>query len=43
VVTLDDDRERMMRMAKAARQRVAEYYSVGRLADDFRRLYLSVG
>ncbi len=43
VAALDDDRERMVRMAEAARRRVAEYYTVRRLADDVRRLYQSVG
>lgn len=43
VAALDDDRERMVRMAEAARRRVAEYYTVSRLADDFRRIYQSVG
>ena len=39
VAALDDDRERMIRMAKAARRRVLEQYTVTRLADDFRKLY----
>jgi glycosyltransferase involved in cell wall biosynthesis len=39
VAALDDDRERMIRMAKAARRRVLERYTVARLADDFRKLY----
>ena len=39
VAALDDDRERLMRMAKAARRRVLERYTVARLAEDFRELY----
>ncbi len=39
VACLDDDRECLMRMAKAARQRVREQYTVKRLAEDIRRLY----
>jgi glycosyltransferase involved in cell wall biosynthesis len=39
VATLDDDREGLIRMAKAARRRVLERYTVARLADDFRKLY----
>ncbi len=39
VAALDDDRERLIRMAAAARRRVLERYTVARLADDFRRLY----
>jgi len=39
VAALDDDRERLMRMAKAARRRVLERYTVARLADDFHKLY----
>jgi len=39
VAALDDDRERLARMAEAARRRVLERYTVARLADDFRRLY----
>lgn len=36
---LDDDREGLIRMAKAARLRVLEQYTVARLAEDFRQLY----
>jgi glycosyltransferase involved in cell wall biosynthesis len=39
VAALDNDRERMQRMAEAARRRVLERYTVVRLADDFRKLY----
>jgi glycosyltransferase involved in cell wall biosynthesis len=39
VAALDDDRERLIRMAEAARRRVLERYTVARLADDFRKLY----
>ena len=39
VAALDDDRQRLIRMAEAARQRVRERYTVSRLADDFRKLY----
>jgi len=39
VAALDDDREGLIRMAKAARLRVLERYTVARLADDFRKLY----
>lgn len=39
VAALDDDRERLARMAKAARRRVLERYTVARLAEDFRELY----
>ena len=39
IAALDDDRESLMRMAKAARLRVLERYTVARLADDFRQLY----
>jgi len=39
VAALDDDRQRLIRMAEAARQRVRERYTVARLADDFRKLY----
>lgn len=41
IATLDDDREWLIRMAKAARHRVLEQYTVARLADDFGRLYRS--
>jgi glycosyltransferase involved in cell wall biosynthesis len=39
VAALDDDRERLTRMATAARLRVLERYTVARLASDFHRLY----
>jgi len=39
VAALDDDREGLMRMAKAGRRRVLEQYTVARLADDFHKLY----
>jgi glycosyltransferase involved in cell wall biosynthesis len=39
VAAVDDDREGLVRMAKAARLRVLERYTVARLAEDFRRLY----
>jgi glycosyltransferase involved in cell wall biosynthesis len=39
VATLDDERASLIRMAEAARRRVAEQYTVVRLADDFRKLY----
>ena len=39
VAALDDDRERLIRMAEAARRRVLERYTVARLAHDFRKLY----
>ncbi|MEO8156433.1 MAG: glycosyltransferase [Betaproteobacteria bacterium] len=39
VAALDDDRDKLRRMSEAARRRVLEHYAVGRLADDFRRLY----
>ncbi|MGB5080356.1 MAG: glycosyltransferase family 4 protein [Burkholderiales bacterium] len=39
VATLDDDRERLIRLARAARRRVLEQYTVARLAGDFRALY----
>jgi glycosyltransferase involved in cell wall biosynthesis len=39
VATLDDDREGLMRMAKAARRRVIDQYTLARLADDFHKLY----
>jgi glycosyltransferase involved in cell wall biosynthesis len=42
VAALDDDRQKMVRMAEAARRRIAEHYTVKRLADDFRRLYQSL-
>jgi glycosyltransferase involved in cell wall biosynthesis len=43
VAAIDDDRERMIRMAGAARRRIADYYTVERLVDDFRRLYQRAG
>jgi len=43
IATLDDDRERLVRMAEASRRRVMEQYTVTRLADDFRRLYSGLG
>ncbi|HMH18896.1 MAG TPA: glycosyltransferase family 4 protein [Burkholderiales bacterium] len=39
VAALDDDREGLVRMARAARRRVIEQYTVARLADDFHKLY----
>ena len=39
VAALDDDRDGLARMAKAARRRVLERYTVARLAADFRELY----
>jgi len=39
VAALDNDRERLIRMAEAARRRVLERYTVARLADDFHKLY----
>jgi glycosyltransferase involved in cell wall biosynthesis len=42
IAALDDDRERMARMAEAGRRRVIEQYTVKRLAEDFRNLYLSL-
>jgi glycosyltransferase involved in cell wall biosynthesis len=39
MIALDDDRERLTRMAAAARRRVLERYTVARLSDDLRRLY----
>jgi len=39
IATLDDHRERLVRMGEAGRRRVLEQYTVARLADDFRRLY----
>ena len=39
VASLDDDRQRLIGMANAARQRVRERYTVTRLAEDIRRLY----
>ena len=39
LAALDDDRERLIRMAEAARRRVLEQYTVARLADDFGKLY----
>ena len=42
IATLDDDREGLMRMAEAARRRVLAQYTMARLADDFRKLYLSL-
>lgn len=36
---LDDDRQLICRMGEADRQRVENYYTVARLADDFRKLY----
>jgi glycosyltransferase involved in cell wall biosynthesis len=39
VAALDDDREGLVRMAKAARLRVLERYTVSRLAGDFRQIY----
>ena len=39
IAALDDDREGLIRMAKAARLRVLEQYTVARLAEDFRQLY----
>ena len=39
VAALDDDRAGLFRMAGAARQRALEHYTVGRLAEDFRKLY----
>jgi len=41
LAALDDDRERLIRMAEAARRRVLERYTVARLADDFHKLYRS--
>ena len=40
VAALDDDRAGLFRMSGAARQRALEHYTVGRLADDFRELYV---
>lgn len=42
IAALDEDRERMVRMAEAGRRRVIEHYTVKRLAEDFRNLYLSL-
>lgn len=39
VAALDDDRAGLFRMAEAARRRAMEYYTVPRLAEDFRKLY----
>jgi glycosyltransferase involved in cell wall biosynthesis len=39
VAALDDDREGLIRMAKAARRRVIDQYTLARLADDFHKLY----
>jgi glycosyltransferase involved in cell wall biosynthesis len=39
VAALDDDRESLVRMARAARRRVLGRYTAERLADDFRELY----
>lgn len=42
VAHLDDDRQTLVRMAEASRQRVVERYTLTRLADDFRTLYSAV-
>ncbi|MGH8746171.1 MAG: glycosyltransferase, partial [Burkholderiales bacterium] len=39
LAALDDDRARLERMARAARDRVLERYTVDRLAGDFRAVY----
>lgn len=41
VAALDDDRAGLIRMARAARRRVLEQYTVARLAQDFHKLYAS--
>ena len=41
VAALDDDREGLIRMARAARRRVLDQYTVARLAQDLHRLYAS--
>ncbi len=40
ISALDDDRPELLRMADAARRRALEHYTVARLADDFRELYV---
>jgi glycosyltransferase involved in cell wall biosynthesis len=42
IARLDDDRRSLVRMAEAGRRRVAEHYTLARLADDFRKLYASM-
>ena len=39
IAALDDDRDALIRMARAGRQRVLERYTVARLAEDFSTLY----
>lgn len=39
---LDADREAITRMAQAGRDRIKAHYTITRLADDFRRLYLEL-
>lgn len=43
IARLDDDRVSLARMAKAGQQRILEYYTVARLANDFTRIYESLG
>ncbi len=43
LMRLDDDRALLLRLAQAGRARVLEHYTVARLAQDFQRLYDSLG
>jgi glycosyltransferase involved in cell wall biosynthesis len=43
IARLDDDRVLLARMAEAGQQRILEYYTVARLANDFARIYESLG
>jgi len=43
IACLDDDRVLLRRMAAAGRARVLEHYTVDRLANDFARIYRSLG
>jgi glycosyltransferase involved in cell wall biosynthesis len=43
IARLDDDRASLACMAKAGQQRILEHYTVARLANDFTRIYESLG
>jgi glycosyltransferase involved in cell wall biosynthesis len=43
IARLDDDRALLSRMAQSGRARVLAHYTVARLADDFTRIYESLG
>jgi glycosyltransferase involved in cell wall biosynthesis len=42
VAKLDDNRARLAQMAQSARERISEFYTITRLAADFRAIYRKV-